>query len=252
MTIHLYLSLLPEALIASMLAPEEFGVYYATGNEKKSSGRAIFFELDPDFRSDFFRIDEGYSRCIPHEDGSPKSSIYISVYRVLEHVPPSVMKKLYLTTKDGRTLGLEPSQEFPKFDEPYHLYQEIAPVSPMVVSKLDPVKFYNLIAQNPESLITLPAICFAELRLGELAQNPAKGAVGDLPYEQIDHLRTCLIGLRNKQTKMVDRVSNASFPYHTIQSGIYVGVQNQLVFFPLPSIELLNEKHRNWWRSAKF
>ncbi len=41
-TVHLYLSLMPEALIASMLSPEEFGAYYAVGTEKKSSGQAIF------------------------------------------------------------------------------------------------------------------------------------------------------------------------------------------------------------------
>ena len=34
--IHLYLSLIPEALIASMLTPEEFGVYYAVGTANKS------------------------------------------------------------------------------------------------------------------------------------------------------------------------------------------------------------------------
>ena len=43
---HLYLSMIPEALIASMLTPEEFGVYYAVGSEKKSRGQAIFFEID--------------------------------------------------------------------------------------------------------------------------------------------------------------------------------------------------------------
>ncbi len=44
MTVHLYLSMLPEALIASMLSPEEFGIYYAVGSQKKSRGQAIFFE----------------------------------------------------------------------------------------------------------------------------------------------------------------------------------------------------------------
>ncbi len=252
MTVHLYLSLLPEALIASMLSPEEFGVYYAVGTQKKSSGQAIFFEIDPDFRSDFFRIDEGVSRCVPHEEGEPKASIYISVYRVLEHIPTTALQKLYLTTQDGRTLGLEPSNQFPKAIEgELHLYQEIAPVTPMVVSRLDPVRFYNLIVQNPESLVTLPAICFAELRLGELATDPEDGAVGDLPYNQMEHLRSCLSGLKMKSTKMVDRISSASFPYRTLKSGFYVGVQNKLLYFPLPDRNTLREQHHNWWRSAR-
>lgn len=45
MAIHLYLSLFPEALIASMLSPEDFGTYYALGSAKKSRGQAIFLKL---------------------------------------------------------------------------------------------------------------------------------------------------------------------------------------------------------------
>ena len=83
---HLYLSMIPEALIASMLTPEEFGVYYAVGSEKKSRGQAIFFEIDPDYRHEALPIDEGLRRCVMHEDGSPKRSVYITVYRALERI----------------------------------------------------------------------------------------------------------------------------------------------------------------------
>ena len=49
----------------------------------------MFVELGPDFRDEFFRIDEGFA--LPHADGTPKKSVYISTYRVLEHVPTSVI-----------------------------------------------------------------------------------------------------------------------------------------------------------------
>ena len=252
MSVHLYLSMIPEALIASMLTPEEFGVYYAVGSSKKSRGQAIFFELDPDFRHDYFRIDEGVRRCVPHEDGTPKASIYISVYGVLEHVPLDVIRKLYLVTKDGRVLGLESSEDIPEEAEGLHLYQEIAPVHPLVVSSLGPRAFYELIVKSPTSLLSLPAICFAELRLGELAADPARGAVRDLPYSDIAHLRQCLIDLKTKtvHTKMVNRVQPASFPYRTVKSGVYVGNVDQCRYFPLPSQEELRAKHYRWWRSA--
>ncbi len=87
MTVHLYLSLIPEALIASMLPPQEFGVYYTVGYSKKMRGQAMFIELDPDFRHDFFPIEQGIARCVPHENGSLKKSVYIATYRVLEHIP---------------------------------------------------------------------------------------------------------------------------------------------------------------------
>jgi len=252
MDVHLYLSMIPEALIASMLAPEEFGVYYALGTAKKSRGQAVFFEVDPDFRHDYFRVEEGIRRCVPHDDGSPKASIYISVYRVLEHIPLDVLQRLYLVTKDGRVLGLEPGEEFPEDQDALHLYQEIAPVHPLVVSSLGPLAFYDLIVKNPTSLLSLPAICFVELRLGELAEDPERGAVRDLPYSNIGHLRQCLVDLRTKivHTKMVNRVQPASFPYRTIKSGVFVGNREQFAYFPMPSPEQLRSQHYRWWRSA--
>ena len=252
MAVHLYLSLIPEALIASMLTPEEFGAYYAVGTEKKSRGQAIFFEIDPQFRSDVFQIEEAIKRCVPHEDGSPKQSIYISVYRVLENVPVEAIKSLYLTTQDGRTLGIEPSSEIPVKDEGLHLYREVSPVSPLVVSALDPQDFYELIVKNPTSLIKLPAVCFAELRLGDLAQDPVNAEVGDLPYTNIEHLRGCLKELKNKavNTKMVDRIPSGGVPYRTVKNGFFVGNAEKLLFFPLPDEKTLVDKYYRWWRSA--
>jgi hypothetical protein len=252
MTVHLYLSLIPEALIASMLSPEEFGAYYAVGSEKRSRGQAIFVEIDPKFRSKEFRVEEGIQRCVPHEDGAPKRSIYISVYRVLENIPMSAIKKLYLTTQDGRTLELEPGKKLPSDEDGLHLYREISPVTPLVVSTNGPKAFYELIVKNPTSLIKLPAICFVELRLGGLAMDPKNADIGDLPYANVEHLRNCLFDLHNKQvtTKMVDRIPSGGIPYRTIKNGIFVGNQEKLIFFPLPDEKKLVDKHYQWWRSA--
>lgn len=251
---HLYLSLLPEALIASMLTPEEFGVYYAVGSMKKSRGQAIFFEIDPDFRSGDFQVEEALERCNPHEDGTPKRSIYISVYRVLERIPLKALQKLYLVTQDGRTLGLEKSTELPKADDGMHLYREIAPVNPLVASTLDPQAFYELIVRNPTSLVKVPAVCFAELKLGALAEDPQNGDIGNLPYDNIYHLRDCLIELRTKyvHTKMVDRTPVGGLPYRTIKNGIFVGNEKDILYYPIPSQEELINDHYSWWRSASF
>ena len=252
MTVHLYLSLIPEALIASELSPEEFGAYYAVGTQKKSRGQAIFFEIDPKFRSDFFNIEEGNKRCTPHEDGSPKASIYISVYRALENIPMTAVEKLYLTTQDGRTLGLEKSEKLPEDGNGLHLYREVSPVSPLVVSSLGPDRFYELIVKEPTSLVKLPAVCFAELRLDDLADDPRNGAVGDLPYKNMEHLRNCLVSLKTKSvmTKMVDRLPSNGIPFRTVKNGFFVGNQKQLLYFPLPEEKELVEKYYQWWRSA--
>jgi hypothetical protein len=252
MTIHLYLSMLPEALIASMLSPEEFGVYYAVGSLKKARGQAVFFEVNPRFRHKDLKIEEGIQRCVAHPDGSPKRSIYISVYRTLEHMDLAAIQKLYLVTADGRTLGLEATSQIPADTEGLHLYQEIAPVHPMVVSNYGPRAFYDLIIKNPTSLITLPVVCYVELRLGGLATDPENGEVGDLPYANIDHLRQCLtdLGTKTVHSKMVDRIHPGTFPYRTIQSGIFLGNIKQLLFFPMPPHDELRASNYNWWRSA--
>jgi hypothetical protein len=251
-TKHLYLSLLPEALIASQLSPEEFGVYYAIGGEKKSRGQAIFFELDPEFRTAELPVEEGLRRCTPHDDGSPKRSVYISVYRALERVSLDALLRMYLVTQDGRVLPVEAADACPEDTSGFHLYQEIAPVSPLVVSSLGPLDFFDLIVRNPTSLLKLPAVCFAELKLGQLGTNPEYGAVGDLPYSNIDHLRQCLVDLRGKtvHTKMVDRVSSPAFPYRMLKTGIFIGNTEQLLCFPMPSEEELRTNHYRWWRSA--
>lgn len=252
MTIHLYLSLIPEALIASMLDPEEFATYYAVGTTKKQHGEAMFIEIDSSFRHDFFRIDEGLRRCVPHADGSPKKSVYISTYRVLEHVPLELMQCLYLVTAYGQSLALKPGKEIPEEDGALHLYQEIAPITPLVVSRSGPSKFYDFIIRDPDSMVHLPAIAFAELILGELATDPEHGALKDLPYDQIHHLRECLVEVKDKpvHTKIVNRVQAPEFPYRTIKSGIFIGKPEGLLHFALPSREALRSEHYRWWRSA--
>jgi len=243
--------MLPEALIASMLPPDEFGTYYAVGTQRKLHGQAIFLELDPSFRHDFFRIEDGLKRCVPHPDGEPKKSVYISTYRVLEHVPLAVVQKLYLVTAYGETLGIDRATP-PADDNDLHLYQEIAPVQPLVVSTLGPVAFYEFITQDASSLIHLPAIAFADLRLGSLARNPEFGELGELPYDYIPHLRECLVELKEKtiETKMVDRVHPVEFPYRMIKTGIYVGNTDELGYYPLPERDELRDKYYRWWRSA--
>ncbi len=163
MTVHLYLSLIPEALVASMLTPEEFGTYYSVGDTKRRRGQAMFVELDPSFRHEYFRIDEAIKRCVPHKDGRVKKSVYISTYRTLEHISLSAVKTLYLVTQYGQTLALSRSTDYGTSESGYYMYQEIAPVSPLVVSSLSPYDFWKILTQDPNSMIRFPAICFVDL-----------------------------------------------------------------------------------------
>jgi hypothetical protein len=255
METHLYLSVMPEALIASQLAPEAFGAYYATGSQKKSRSMAMFFELDPGFRNEYFDLEAGYKRVIPHEDGSPKRSVYISVYRVLEHVPLSAVRRLFVTTQDGRTLGLDAADAVPECAGGFHLYQEVAPVHPRVVSSLCPADFYDFMYDPAKSMVTVPALCFVELTLGGLAEDPEFGSAEGLPYGNIDHYRQCLLELgtesKTAPVKIVDRIHREAFHFRTVKSGYYLGVGGDLMYFPMPSHDDLRNKYYHWWRSAQ-
>jgi len=252
MTVHLYLTLVPEAMIASMLPPEEFGTYFSVGITKKQHGQTSFVELDPDFRHPFFRIEEALARCVPHPDGRPKRSVYVANYRVLEHVPLGAMHNLYLVTAYGESLRLEPTTDYPTGEEELHLYQEIAPITPLVVSTAPPYEFCRFLIHEPDSMVHLPAVAFVELQLGELAHDPEFGAIRDLPYEGIPHLRECLVDLKEKKlhTKMVNRLASPEFPYRTIKNGLFIGKEEGLLYFPLPSREELRSTFYRWWRSA--
>jgi hypothetical protein len=252
MTIHLYFSLLPEALIASMLTPEQFGQYYATGHRYKSKGQAIFFEIDPAFRHPAFNIDEALKQCVAHPDGSPKNSVYISMYRVLEQIPVSALRKLYVSTAHGHTLGLSRSSTMPAGDRGLHMYHDLAPINSLVVSAQGPQAYYSGITSQPAKFIRFPGLCFVELSLGALATDPLNGPVGDLPYSFIHHLREALLQVspEGKQNKLVHRVHSPEFPYRMVKGGFYVGNGPELAFYPMPSHETLREDHSAWWRSA--
>jgi len=250
--IYYYLSLVPESFVASMLDPEAFGNYYALGSHKRSRGQAIFFEIDPDQLGDASIQDEAVRRCVAHEDGAPRKSSYLRIYRVLEMVPCRAIRKLYLTTDDGRTLGLDASPFEPEVNRSLHLYQELCPVQPRVVSKLNPVEFARQLT-SPEALVSVPRIVFAEMKLEKLAEDPSSPEVDNLPYINLEHLRDCLRELHHtyaKPNKTVLRQIRQDVLFRTIRGGFFLGDQNDLLYFPLPSREELETTHYAWWRSA--
>ena len=252
MKIYYYLSLIPESLIASMLPPEEFGNYYALGSHKRSRGQAIFFEIDPEKAGSAIDREVVDARCVPHEDGSPRKSTYLKIYRALEAIPKEAILRLYLTTDDGRTLAIESQEYVPEKDRPLHLYQEICPVNPRVASKLNPVDFCKGLT-NPDEPVFVPRIVFAEMKLDELATNPDAPKVENLPYVNLDHLRDCLRELSHtyaKPNKAVIRHMKQDFLYRTIRGGFYVGDHDSLLYFPIPDKEELETVHYAWWRSA--
>ena len=251
---HIYLSLIPQGLIASMLAPEAFGAYYALGKKSHSRGEAIFFEVDPaGLPQGEFPVHLIEEQCVPKADGSPKKSVYLAIYRVLSRIPVAALGKLYLVTRDGQTLALEQAEYLPEPQRQAHLYQEFCPIDPMVASCLGPLEFCRAIT-DPAQPVHVPRIVFSQLSLRELAHDPLGGAAHDLPYPNMQHLRELLDELVNdpaKRSKLFLKQANEGVFYRTVRGGFYVGDQQDFAFYPFPDLEQLETGHYAWWRSAQ-
>lgn len=249
---YLYLSLVPESLIASHLSPEEFGSYISVGSQKRSRGQAIYFKLTDAYTETQLKklgLDANLGRTVGEP---PRRSAYLNIYRVLEQTPLDALESIHLTTDDGRVLHLKPSTYQPDLAPRFHLYQEFCPVSPRVISTLEPKAFAQEITDSTKA-ISLPALVFTELKLEGLAEDPEAKA-HNLPYTSIEHMRDCMRELRakpNKKMKTVVRNFHSDLLYRTLRGGFYVATTgNGFRYFPMPSREELETTFYPWWRSA--
>jgi hypothetical protein len=253
MSKFLYLSITPEALIGSMLPPSDFGQYMATGTKKCNRSQFIFFELDfeqvmPMFSGEYFN-----SRCVAKPDGKPKSTVYLSIYRVLEFIPFSAIKDLFITSDQGNVLRIARSaySKAKGSERDMHLYQELCPVTTQVASNLPPHTFLKTLTDGSIPL-RLPKLFFVELRIHDLADNPFYGSEEYLPYGSVSHLRDCLEIIRmeeKKQMKTVQRFHTGKLFYQTIDTGFYLGSRDHIIFYPFPSLAALEKTHNDFFRS---
>ncbi len=253
MDTHLYLSCFrSEALIASHLDPESFGRYMAVGTHKLTRGAYLFFEVTKNLKTSFFKLSDLAERCKPHSDGRPRSSKYVSVYRVLEHVELNELGTLYLVSADGRTLGIDAKPyDTSKEEHGVNLYQQLCPLVPLIVSSQSPAQFGKFIT-NSQNAISVPRMLFAD----QLLDREEDGSLsGHLPYAERAHIEQCIRELADpegKQTKTVSRNPNIMAFFRTIRRGFFVADPSGIKHYPFPSRESLEIEHAKWWRSVQF
>lgn len=253
MSKFIYLTANPEALIASMLPPADFGAYLSTGTKKRNKGQVLFFEVDLPKIEKLIDMESLNRRCVAKEDGKPKSSVYLSVYRVLETIPLAALKSLYLSSDNGHVLELKrtPYDVSKESGDQLKLYQELMPVSPLVVSDLPPSQFLKRLTDGTTP-VSLPKLFFVDLKLGELALDPLKGSSENLPYPNIEHMRDCLEILKGeyeKHMKTVQRLFTGNLLYRTIESGFYVGSNDDLLFYRYPKMKEIEDINYEFFRS---
>ena len=250
---YLYLSLLPEALVASHLAPDDFGSYLATGSKKRARGQAMYFKLSDSYATSELARRRVCASLDPRDQSLVRKSAYLSIYRVLEATPLDALETLHLATEDGRVLTLTPGEEGPEPARRFHLYQELCPVVPRVVSKLKPREFARWVTDKSHS-ISLPAIVFAELRLGKLGEDIEAAGADVPPYSNGEHLRDCLRELSSRPSKIAKTVLRSlqnEGLFRAVSGGIHVGsATGEFLTFPMPGRDELEGIHFPWWRSA--
>ncbi|MGE5353376.1 MAG: hypothetical protein ACM3P0_14935 [Acidobacteriota bacterium] len=257
---HLYMIVFPiNALVASQLEPEKFGEHYTMLSAKHFSGKVIFAELDINFRNEYFEIDRYLSLTVPHEDGTPKRTKFISSYKVLENVDLSAIKELFLVTTNGKVLPIAPA-EYTAVNEPglIRIYQEICPLETLVASTKDQRDFGKFITTQTRSK-GAPKICFTqiEFNLEEFfRQNKNKDIITvELPGVNAYRFYDCIMELKNNPDKLTKTISLGSLlrdiSFKFLRHGFWFAKDEEMRFFPMPSLSELENKYFYWWKFVR-
>ncbi len=256
--IRLYAILHPSpALIASQLEPNQFARHYLAGSVRHYSGKVIFAEIDPEFRHEFFHIDEFLSDVHSHEDGRPKATKFIAVYRVLEHLDFSQILRLYLSTPEGAVLGLAADDDV-QTRKPglLRVYAEINPVRMLVLTRMNFLEFGDLVT-NPSILKNVPAMLYTQLEfdadafLMDFEVNPVLPP--PLPKVHPSKLRDAIYALGgNVSKKTKGLLLDSSFdtiPYKLVRHGFMFARHGEHRFFRMPEHREIEQENYKFWKA---
>ncbi len=256
--LHLYVILHPgPALIASQMGPEQFARHYLAGSIRHYSGKVIFAEMDPTFRNPYFHIDEYLSDVHEHEDGRPKATKFISVYRVLEHLDFSLIRHLYLSTPEGAVLTLDPGEDV-QTREPglLRVYAEINPVRMLVLTRMNFMEFGDLVT-SPSILRSVPAMVYTQLEfdaeafLNDFELNPMLPS--PLPKVHPSKLRDAIYELQGSSRKPTKGLlldsSFDSIPYKMVRHGFMFARHGEYRFFRMPAMQEIEKSNYKFWKA---
>lgn len=254
---HLYMILCPNpALVASHLPPEEFAKHYTAGSSRHYEGKVIFAQIDSDYRHEYFRIEDAYADLVPHEDGRPKATKFVSTYRVLEHVDFDAIQKLYLTTPSGACLGLD-SRPYEGTHKPdfLRIMGEITPLRMLVLTNFNFSEYGKWITK-PDNLKGAPKVLYTQFDLTiedflrDFEENPLMPP--PLPSLHPSKLRDAIIELRGSDVKhtkglSLDILFNRK-SYRQIRHGFMFASQDKELFFPMPPLDEIERRNYRFFK----
>ncbi|MGE5683026.1 MAG: hypothetical protein ACM34K_19365 [Bacillota bacterium] len=257
---HLYMIVFPiNALVASQLEPERFGEHYTMSSAKHFSGKVIFAEIDINYRNDYFDLERYLDLTVPHEDGSPKRTKFISSYKVLENVDLSAIKRLFLVTVNGKVLPIEPA-EYTAYNEPglIRIYQEICPLETLVASTKDQREFGKFITTETRSK-GAPKICFTQIdfNLDDFFRQNRNRDIYTIELPDVNPYRfyECITELKNNPQKLTKTISLGSIlrdiSFKFLRHGFWFSAGEEMKFFPMPTQYDLENKYFYWWKFVR-
>ncbi|HUZ17834.1 MAG TPA: hypothetical protein VMV68_05570 [Spirochaetia bacterium] len=245
------------ALVGSQLTPEQFAKHYTTGSRRSYNGKVIFAEVDSTFRDPYFDIDGVIGEIVPHPDGSPKATKFISSYRVLEHLDFDSLKSLYLTSPEGFCLELE-SAPYKDVHKPglIRLFAEIAPMRMLVLSNYDFIQFSGNIT-DPRNRKGAPKLFYTQIDLDipefveEYEQNPfTQPAVASIHPSALRDGYLQLKDNAGKHTKGLCLDSSLDrIPYKLIRHGFMFASREKNLFYPMPTMAEIEKRNFKFWRT---
>jgi len=253
---RLYQILYPNnSLVASHLNPEQFGKHFLVGTARHYEGKVIFTEINADYRNDYLDIDAGLSDLVPHEDGRPKATKFISSYRVLEHIDLEAVKSLYLVTANGRVLELKQGRH----DKPHQpglirTYAQICPTTVLSMTKLNADEYAGYIT-NPSHSKWVPKLFFTQVELPieqflrEFEESPFMSP--PFPFVHPAKLRDAILELENtgKESKGISLNSEMEkIPYTKIRHGFWLACEQKSIFFPMPDRDTIRQENPQFYK----
>ncbi len=256
-TTHLYQILYPnQALVASHLGAQDFARHYLVGSIRHYSGKLVFAEIDPAFRNPYFKIDEALTEMVPHADGSPKRTKFISSYRVLEHMDFAAIRKLYLANAEAQVLELSPAPYDKKHESGYlRTYAEIAPLSMLVLSPLAMPEFGASITEEGNGK-GAPKLFYTQidLNINEFLEtfeaNPF--AQAPFPFLHPSKLRDAIHEMQAKPEKTTKGLSLFcpldQISFKKIRHGFMFSDGAHSKFFEMPSLHDIEVNNFKFWQ----
>lgn len=254
---HMYMVLYPtEALILSQLPPKDFVVRYSYGSTSYYEGKMIFAELDINYRDPFLLIDQAMKGLVAHPDGRPKATQYVAGYRVLEHVEIDAIQTLYLGNPDGTFLELQEGPYVqPEKLKGFNIFVEVSPLHMISLSRLD-MHDYGKYFTGGHPLLSVPRLFYMLMNfdlanfMDRFQQNPFAPSpiVGIHPAK----LRDAILDMESKPDSLSKGLAMhnvlARQSYRSITRGLmFMDAKNEK-FFPMPSLEQIEEENYPFYK----